>query len=143
MVVWRAQQGSSAAPVRPDNGSCSAERGWVVAGAVSPEELRSVTGPRGLRAAEVGECDPGAEVAAPGVSREHRSRGWSISVITNGAESLRDAPSTHSRYAVTDRRLVRGEWFVSVRREILIGSSAGTNCSRSSAMPCASYANRV
>ena len=32
----------------------------------------------------------------------------SISVVTNGAEPLRDVPSTHSRYPVTVRRLERG-----------------------------------
>ncbi len=66
----------------------------------------------------------------------------SISVATYGAEPLREVPSTHSRYAVTERRLVCGEWLVSVRREILIESSAGTNCSKSSAMPRESCAQR-
>ena len=61
--------------------------------------------------------------------------GGSISVTTNGAETLREAPRTHSTYAVTDSRRRRPDVFVSVSREILTGSSSGTSCRSSSAMP--------
>ena len=40
-------------------------------------------------------------------------------------------------WTVTDSRRGRPDSFVSVSREILMGSSSGTSCSSSSEMPCA------
>ena len=59
----------------------------------------------------------------------------SISVTMNGAAALRERPSTHSTYAVTERRRVALERFSIVSREIFTGSSSGTNWSRWRKMP--------
>jgi len=67
----------------------------------------------------------------------------SSSVTTNGAPAQRDTPSAHSTYAVIDSRRGRPDVFVTVSREILIGSSRATNCSKSSATPWPTRSNRL
>jgi len=67
----------------------------------------------------------------------------SISVTVNGAQACRDAPRTHSTYAVTDSRRDRPDSFFTVRRDTLIGSSIGTNWSSSRAMPWETCSNRL
>ena len=59
----------------------------------------------------------------------------SISVTMTGAVALRDAPRTHSTYAVTDRRRDLPPRFSIVSREIFTGSFTGTNWSRLRKMP--------
>ena len=60
----------------------------------------------------------------------------SISVTMYGAEAPREVPSTHSTYAVTDKRRARGERLRIFSREILTESSTGTYCVSSSEIPC-------
>ena len=60
-----------------------------------------------------------------------------------GAEALRELPSTHSTYAVTESRRGRPDRFSTVSREILTGSSSGTNWSSSSAMPWETCSKRL
>jgi hypothetical protein len=46
---------------------------------------------------------------------------------------------THSTYAVIESRRDRHDSFFTVRRETLIGSSSGTNCSSAKAMRTAHH----
>ena len=64
-------------------------------------------------------------------------------MTTTGAHAPRDAPSTHSTYAVTDSRLGRSDSFLIVSRELLIGSYGGTNCRIVSDSWCAVWSNRL
>jgi hypothetical protein len=66
-----------------------------------------------------------------------------MAVTMNGAEALREVPSTHSTYAVTDSRRARPDTFVSVSREILTGSATATSCSSSCAIPCETCSKAV
>ena len=72
------------------------ERGGTLDPAVSPEELRPVPGPRGLRPAQVGEGDPAPDPASHALRAKSAPVSGSISVTTNGAAALRDGPRTHS-----------------------------------------------
>ena len=111
---------------------------------VATEELRPIARPRRLATAEVGEGHAIAEVRAPGVAGEQGPRvAASMSVTTNGAAALREAPSTHSAYAVTESRRARPDRFSMVSREIFTGSSRGTNWRRRRAMPWAVCSKRL
>jgi hypothetical protein len=67
----------------------------------------------------------------------------SIAVSIEGDEAERDGPSTHSTYAVTDSRRVLSDVFRMVRREILTGSSIGTNCRSPRSTPLAECSKRL
>ena len=57
--------------------------------------LPPVTSSR-LISVQIGEGDARSEGRVPWIAREHRAGRGSISVVTNGAEAVRDGPSTHS-----------------------------------------------
>ena len=59
----------------------------------------------------------------------------SDSVMIHGAPVPREVPSTHSAYAVTDRRRGRPDWFATVSTDSFTGASGWTNWTRSSWMP--------
>ena len=73
--------------------------------AVAAEELGPVAGPGDLPSGEVGERDAVAELGAPGIAREHRSGlGIDLGHDERRGGARATLPSTHSTYAVTERR---------------------------------------
>ena len=60
-----------------------------------------------------------------------------------GAPLVRDGPSTHSTYAVTEMLRRRGESLRTRSRQILMGSSSGTSSVSSSEMPCETCSKRL
>ena len=108
----------------PDEPVAPLEQRRMIRRAVPAQELRPVAGPRtsgGLpgrrrrrarRSRRSTGCAPGAPPSAA-----------STSVTMNGALASRATPSTHSTYAVTERRRGLPDRFSSVSREIFTGSS--------------------
>ena len=78
-------------------------------GAVAPKKLRPITCPRALAPAEVGKGHTASELAIPGVACEHGPRCRVNLGDDEGRRGVRDTPSTHSTYAVTETRLGRPE----------------------------------
>src|SRR5208282_5258582 len=135
-VVCSAAHGSIAAPALAYSGLPSAS-----AAGLSSVPLR----PRNsVRSAVHDSCWPHKSANAIrlpySVLKELRaSTAWvsgSISVTMYGADAPREVPSTHSTYAVIDKRRTRVERFRIFSREILIESSSGTYCVNSSEIPC-------
>ena len=103
---------------------------------MTTQELRPIAGPCSLAPVEVGKGHTATEFTIPGVAREQSPR---FRVDLSDDEGGRGTPR-HAKHPLDIRRhrerLGRPERFSIVRREILIGSSSGTNSRRSSEIPC-------
>ena len=89
---------------------------------VAAEELGAVGGPRRLPPAHVQEGDASAELGIPWVRRQHRLRRRFGFGDDPRALAPREVPSTHSAYAVSDRRRGRPDRFATVSTDSFTGS---------------------
>ena len=116
----------------------SFESSGMIERAVAAEELRPITGPRGLPAAQDRQTPRDRRTrCSKRCARTSRRVSASISVTMKGsgiARAMRRAPIRRTP-SPTAAAFGRNDSSI-VSREILIGSSSGTNCSSSSAMPC-------
>ncbi len=115
----------------------------IVECTVAAEKFRPIRRQCRLSPRQVGEGDVACEFASPRIARQHRAgRRIDLRHDEGGAGASREAEHP---FDICGDGETAGlvERFSSVRREILIGSSSGTNCSRSSAIPCEACWNRL